>query len=88
VFRQDKKIFPAQGFQPENALSRKDALRGITIWAAKSTFDEKQKGSIEVGKVADFVMLPTDLMTASADSIYKTKVIATYLQGDRVYPRR
>ncbi len=88
VFRMDKKHFPANGFQPENALSRKDALRGITIWAAKSTFDEKERGSIEVGKQADFVMLPTDLMHDTPDSIYNTKVIATYLQGDRVYPNR
>jgi predicted amidohydrolase YtcJ len=84
----DKKHFPTNGFQPENALSRKDALRGITIWAAKSTFDEKERGSIEVGKQADFVMLPTDLMHDTPDSIYNTKVIATYLQGDRVYPNR
>jgi predicted amidohydrolase YtcJ len=88
VFRMDKKHFPTNGFQPENALSRKDALRGITIWAAKSTFDEKERGSIEVGKQADFVMLPTDLMHDTPDSIYNTKVIATYLQGDRVYPNR
>lgn len=88
VFRQNNKLQPAGGFQMENALSKQDALRGMTIWAAKSVFEENTKGSIEVGKQADFVVLPTDLMSASADSIYKTKVIYTYVNGERVYPKR
>ncbi|HET7898325.1 MAG TPA: amidohydrolase, partial [Flavisolibacter sp.] len=46
VFRQDAKGYPAGGFQPENALSRKDAIRGMTIWAAKSNFEEAEKGSL------------------------------------------
>ena len=88
VFRQNKELQPMGGFQMENALSKEEALRGITIWAAKSVYEEKIKGSLEVGKQADFVVLPTDLMTASADSIYKTKVIYTYVKGERVYPNR
>ena len=88
VFRQNKELQPKDGFQMNNALTREQALRGITIWAAKSTFEEKNKGSLEVGKQADFVVLPTDLMTASPDSIYKTKVIYTYIKGERVFPNR
>jgi predicted amidohydrolase YtcJ len=88
VFRQNHELKPEKGYQMENALSREQALKGITIWAAKSTFEESSKGSLEVGKQADFVVLPTDLMKASADSIYKTKVIYTYVKGERVFPDR
>lgn len=86
VFRQNVKLEPKNGFQTSEALSRKEALKGITIWAAKSTFEENRKGSLEVGKRADFVVLPTNLMTANVDSIYNTKVIYTYVNGERVYP--
>lgn len=85
VFRIDKNAFPANGFEPENALDRKDALKGITIWAARSVFEEDVKGSIESGKMADFVILPTDLMHADARTIYSTVVSATYINGKRVF---
>jgi len=85
VFRVDSKNYPTGGFQKENALSRKDALRGMTIWAARSNFEEKEKGSLEKGKMADFVILDTDLMKASAEAVLNTKVIATYIGGEKVY---
>jgi len=85
VFRVDSKNYPEGGFQKENALSRKDALRGMTIWAARSNFEEKEKGSLEKGKMADFVILDTDLMKAGAGAVLNTKVIATYLAGEKVY---
>ncbi len=88
VFRVDKKNFPDNGFQMNNALSRQDALRGMTIWAAKAAFEEKEKGSLEKGKWADFVILPIDLMTASVDTIYKSGVVATYINGECVYRNR
>ena len=65
---------PAEGFQMENALSREQALRSITIWVAKGCFLEARKGSIEVGKDADFVILDRDLMTVSENEIPATKV--------------
>ncbi len=65
---------PAKGFQMENALSREQALRSITIWVAKGCFLETRKGSIEVGKDADFVILDRDLMTVSEDKIADAKV--------------
>ncbi len=84
VFRQDKDGYPAGGFQPEEALSREEALRSISIWAAKSLFEEEQKGSLEIGKNADFVIMDIDLMQASLDEIYQAKPIAVYLQGKKI----
>lgn len=85
VFRKDAKGFPKNGFQPENALSRQETIKGMTIWGAYANFEEKEKGSLEKGKFADFVILNTDLMKCNENKILQTKVIATYLNGDRVY---
>lgn len=85
VVRQDAKGFPAGGFQMENALTREQTIRGMTIWAAKAAFEEKQKGSLEKGKFADFILLDTDLMNCKESDILKTKVLATYINGERVY---
>lgn len=85
VVRKDAKGWPANGFQKENALSRQDALRGMTIWAAKSSFDEDVKGSLEPGKFADFVVLDQDLMTIPENLILKTKVLKTIINGETVY---
>ena len=65
---------PAEGFQMENALTREQALRSITIWVAKGCFLENRKGSIEVGKDADFVILERDLMTVAESEIPAAKV--------------
>ena len=88
VFRTDAKEFPSGGFQMENALSRQEALRGMTIWAAKSNFEEHEKGSLEKGKFADFVILDKDIMTVSAKDVLSTSVIATYINGERVYQKK
>ncbi len=85
VVRQDSKGFPANGFQMENALTRKEAIYGMTIWAAKAAFEEKEKGSIEVGKAADFIMLNTDLMSCDKGKILGTKVLGTWVNGERVW---
>ena len=85
VFRKDAKGWPAQGYQMENALNRQDAIRGMTIWAARSNFEETEKGSIEKGKLADFVLMDTDLMNASFEEILKAKVIKTICGGEVVY---
>ncbi|MEO6916608.1 MAG: amidohydrolase family protein, partial [Chitinophagaceae bacterium] len=85
TIRKDDKGWPAQGFQFENALSRMDALRGMTIWAARSNFEENEKGSLEKGKLADFVILDQDLLRVEPAKILNTKVIATYLNGQKVY---
>lgn len=85
VVRKDSKGFPAGGYQMENALSRQDALRGMTIWAAKGSFEEKEKGSIEAGKFADFVILDQDIMKIEPAALLKTKVEKTYINGEKVY---
>lgn len=85
VVRQDAKGFPQGGYQVENALTREQTIRGMTIWAAKAAFEEKQKGSLEKGKYADFIMLDTDLMKCKEADILKTKVLVTYINGERVY---
>jgi len=85
VVRKDLKAFPKGGFQKENALTREQALRGMTIWAAKSNFEETEKGSIEKGKFADFIILDQDLMTINELDLPKTKVIKTYIGGINVY---
>lgn len=85
VFRQDAASFPKGGFQIENALSREQALRGMTIWAAKAQFEENAKGSLEIGKSADFVILNADLMTATFGRLKKAKVVKTVINGEVVY---
>ena len=81
VVRKDAKGFPAKGFQMENALTREETIRGMTIWAAKAGFLEKEVGSLEVGKKADFILLDKDLMKVAETDILKTKVTATYVGG-------
>lgn len=85
VARKDSKGFPANGFQKENALTREQTLRGMTIWAAYSNFEEKEKGSIEKGKFADFVILDKDLMKCEEKEILNAKVLFTIVNGEIVY---
>ena len=87
VVRKDSKGFPAGGYQMENALDRQDALRGMTIWAAKGSFEEKEKGSIEAGKFADFIILDQDIMTVEPAALLKTKVEKTFVNGENVYKK-
>ena len=84
VARKDSKEYPKGGFQMENALTRAETLRGMTIWAAFSNFEEKEKGSLEVGKWADFVMYDQDLMKVEENKIVKMKPTNTYLKGQKV----
>lgn len=88
VTRKDAKGFPEKGFMPENALTRKEALQSITIWPAKVSFEESIKGSLEKGKVADFVVLDKDIMTIPENEILKTKLVMTVIEGNVVYDNK
>jgi len=85
VFRVDAKGFPAGGFQPGNALTREEAIRGMTIWAAKADCLEKEIGSLEPGKKADIVILNKDLMEIAAAEILEVKPMAVYSSGKKVF---
>ncbi|MEP5254822.1 MAG: amidohydrolase [Winogradskyella arenosi] len=82
VARQDLEQYPEGGFQKENALSREETLRGMTIWAAYSNFEEDEKGSLEVGKFADFIILDKDIMTVEAQEIPNIKVLKIVVGGE------
>ncbi|MCG9971074.1 amidohydrolase [Christiangramia crocea] len=85
VDRQDTENYPEGGFMKGQALSREETLKGMTIWAAYSNFEENEKGSIEAGKFADFVILDRDIMEVEIDSVPATKVLRTFVNGEQVY---
>ncbi len=87
VVRKDLFGNPPKGWQRENALTRQQALRSITIWAAKACFEEDRRGSLEPGKNADFVILDRDIMQVPDDQIPQAKVLRTYIDGKAVYTR-
>jgi predicted amidohydrolase YtcJ len=88
VSRKDLKGFPEEGFQKENALTREEALRSVTIWAAKASFEENTRGSIEPGKFADFVILDKDIMKIPESEIWETKIVKTFVGGKQVYGKK
>ena len=81
VARQDLEHYPEGGYQMENALTREETLKGMTIWAAFSNFEEHEKGSIEAGKYADFIILDKDIMTVEVHDIPNIKVNQTFVDG-------
>ena len=70
---------------PNEAVSRADALRFATINAAYAEFDETNRGSIQAGKVADFVVLSGDYLTVPDADLLKIHLLATYVAGREVY---
>ncbi|MDB3901835.1 amidohydrolase [Flavobacteriaceae bacterium] len=85
ISRKDLNDYPEKGFEFENALSREETLKGMTIWAAYLNFEEKEKGSIEKGKFADFIIIDRDIMKVETNKTPNTKVLKTYLSGELVY---
>jgi len=84
VFRKNHQGYPPGGFQVENALSREQALRSMTIWAARAAFEENEKGSLEIGKFADFVILDRDIMQVPETEILSTRVLSTWISGRKM----
>ncbi len=87
VARKNKKGEPPEGFQTENALTRKQALKGLTRWAAYANREEDLKGSLEAGKLADFVVMDKDIMTIEKDKILDANVLRTYISGEKVFEK-
>lgn len=88
VTRMDHDFFPEGGYLSQNKLTRNEALKGMTIWGAYANFEENEKGSIEVGKNADFVMLDRDITEVSHKNISRARIVATILDGNVVYSNR
>lgn len=84
VARQDQEQYPEGGFMPQEKLSREETLKGMTIWAAYSNFEEDEKGSIEIGKLADFIVLDKNIMEVDEKEIPAINVLETYLGGAKV----
>ncbi|HRI26971.1 MAG TPA: amidohydrolase family protein, partial [Chitinophagales bacterium] len=85
VSRKDVSGFPENGFRAHEALTRIQALKSMTIWAAYASFEEQEKGSIEPGKMADLTILDTDLLLHNIENAPKAKVLGTMVNGRMVY---
>ena len=85
VARKDQKGFSGEGWHPEEAVTREQALKMFTIWPAYAAFEEQLRGTIEVGKLADFTILSADIMTIPAPEILKTRNVMTVINGEIVY---
>ena len=85
VFRIDHEGWPEGGWRLEEGLTREQTLRSMTTWAAKSSFEENDKGNLTPGMWADFVLLDTDLMTASPKEVLECKVLSTWSAGEKVF---
>src|SRR5688572_20642217 len=85
VARKDQKGFSGEGWHPEEAVTREQALKMFTLWAAYAAFEEKLRGSIEVGKLADMTVLSADIMKIAEPQILKTRCVMTVIGGEIAY---
>jgi len=83
--RQDHNGDPEGGWQPDQKLTREESLESFTLTPAYAAFEEKQKGSITAGKLADFLILEKDIMKIAPKEVLTTKIAATYVGGKLVY---
>ena len=88
VARKDQKGFSGEGWHLQQALSREQALKMFTIWAAYAAFEEKLKGSIEVGKLADLTVLSADIMKVPEPEILRTHCVITIIGGEVAYEQK
>ncbi len=87
VSRRDQEGYPEGRFMEGEALTRDEALRAMTTWAAYACFEEQYRGSLEAGKAADFVILEKDIMTVPEEETWKVKVLETWIAGEKVFAR-
>ena len=87
VARKDPKGFSAEGWHPEEAVTREQALKMFTIWPAYAAFEEKLRGSIEVGKLADLTILSADIMKIPEAEILQTRCVMTVINGEIVFEK-
>jgi predicted amidohydrolase YtcJ len=87
VARKGTRGFPDGGFQPKNSLSREQTLRGMTNWAARANFEEHEKGSLEKGKIADFIILDKDIMQTPENELLSIQTLKTFVGGQLVYEK-
>ena len=85
VARKDQKGFSAKGWHPEEAVTREQALKMFTVWPAYAAFEEKLRGTIETGKLADLTILSADIMTVPELEILKTHCVMTVINGEIVF---
>ena len=85
ITRQDRNNQPPGGWYAHQAMTRDEALRSYTIWAAYAEFAEHLKGSLEPGKLADFIIIDRDYLTVAAEDICKIKVLKTVVGGETVF---
>lgn len=85
VFRKNFQNKPLGGFQINESLSRVEALKGMTIWAAIANFEENEKGTLEINKCADITILNTDLLNCEEEKVLSSKVNYTIVDGEIVY---
>jgi predicted amidohydrolase YtcJ len=85
ISRQNAENQPPGGWYPDQRMTRDEALKSMTIWAAHANFQERVAGSITPGKYADFVVMDRDWMTVAPEEIAATHISGTYLGGKRVY---
>nr|WP_320020510.1 amidohydrolase [uncultured Draconibacterium sp.] len=85
VFRTDHNGWPEGGWHKDEGLTREQTLRAMTSWAAKSSFEEDEKGQLVPGMWADFVILDTDLMKATPEEVLNTKILSTWSAGEKVF---
>jgi hypothetical protein len=85
VARKDLKGFQGDGWHPEQAMTREEALKALTLWPAMAAFEEKERGLIEAGKMGDLTVLSVDIMRVPVEEIPKAKCMATIVSGEVVY---
>jgi predicted amidohydrolase YtcJ len=85
VTRQTLEGQPPGGFEPRQKMTREQALKSYTLDAAFGAFEERIKGSIEVGKYADFTVFSRDIMKVPEEEILQTRVLMTIVNGEAAY---